>query len=179
MIKIILLLVCLLMCGCENSIITDEAKYKDNAFKDNKEIEPVSDSIANDINKLLEENNLKATFKFVKLENVDDNINVYYETKNGVELLIDYNKENKLDKIILTAQIDTTKMGYKLTDEYLMSKTFLLKTKELNINEEDFNTLSECTKGIEPKACTTDKITVKEANEATSYIPRFVILINN
>ena len=107
------------------------------------------------------------------------NINVYYETKNGVELLIDYNKENKLDKIILTAQIDTTKMGYKLTDEYLMTKTFLLKTKELNINEEDFNTLSECTKGIEPKACTTDKITVKEANEATSYIPRFVILINN
>ena len=57
-------------------------------------------------------------------------------------------------------------MGYKLTDEYLMSKTFLLKTKELNINEEDFNTLSECTKGIEPKACTTDNITVKEANEA-------------
>ena len=44
--KIILLLICLLMCGCENSIITDEAKYKDNAFKDNKEIEPVSDSIA-------------------------------------------------------------------------------------------------------------------------------------
>ena len=79
----------------------------------------------------------------------------------------------------MTAQIDTTKMGYKLTDEYLMSKTFLLKTKELNINEEDFNTLSECTKGIEPKACTTDNITVKEANEATSYIPRFVILINN
>ena len=74
MIKIILLLVFLLMCGCENSIITDEAKYKDNAFKDNKEIEPVSDSIANDINKLLEENNLKAAFKFVKLENVDDNI---------------------------------------------------------------------------------------------------------
>ena len=53
------------------------------------------------------------------------------------------------------------------------------EAKKLNINEEDFNTLSECTKGIEPKACTTDKITVKEANEATSYIPRFVILINN
>ena len=90
MIKIILLLVCLLMCGCENSIITDEAKYKDNAFKDNKEIEPVSDSIANDINKLLEENNLKATFKFVKLENVDDNIKILKEMKK-------YFKLDKLD----------------------------------------------------------------------------------
>ena len=177
--KIIMLLICLLMCGCENSIITDKTKYKDNAFKDNKEIETISDSIVNDINVLLEENNLKASFEFVKLENVEDNLNVYYKTKNGVELLIDYNNENKLDKIILTAQIDTTKMGYILTDEYLMSKTFLLKVKELNINEEDFNILSECTKGIEPKACTTDKLTAKEANEATSYIPRFVILINN
>ena len=36
--KIILLLICILMCGCENSIITDEAKYKDNAFKDNNSI---------------------------------------------------------------------------------------------------------------------------------------------
>ena len=98
--KIIVLLICLLVCGCENSIITDEAKYKDNAFKNNKEIETVSDSIANDINKLLEENNLKATFKFVKLEKVDDNINVYYETKNGVELLIDYNKA-KILKILI------------------------------------------------------------------------------
>ena len=64
--KIIVLLICLLVCGCENSIITDEAKYKDNAFKNNNEIETVSDSIANDINKLLEDNNLKATIKFVK-----------------------------------------------------------------------------------------------------------------
>ena len=102
--KIILLLICLLMCGCENSIITDEAKYKDNAFKDNKEIEPVSDSIANDINKLLEENNLMAAFKFVKLENVDDNINVYYD-KFGIDLsLIKLFNDKEKNILILEKQ---------------------------------------------------------------------------
>ena len=62
MIKIILLLVCLLMCGCENSIITDEAKYKDNAFKDNKEIERVI--LSKDIKEI--DDNVLEAYKYLK-----------------------------------------------------------------------------------------------------------------
>ncbi len=187
--KLFLLVVCslLLFTGCgkkeeENIPNNNDNNETKEPVNTEKPIPEINNTIISELNGLLLESGSEQQFKYTEQNDKksDYSIVYYYETSDKMKLSIGYDKNNKLSSITVYSPPDPYDgYNHKVTKDYINTKLFLIKLPCLNITDEDYNELAECTTGTKNGFCdlTSKNFMAMSSDEATDSYPMFFLCI--